>query len=97
MEYEAALRCDPHYHDALAQLGLWHLVKGHLADAEKLFAQALAIQPADAVVLNNLGIVRFQQKNVSEALRHFCAALAADPTYGPAKDNLRKIEPLLKK
>ena len=91
-EFEAAIRSNPRFYLALGELGMWHLDRGDFDKAENLFKRSLQIHPADPVVLNNLGILRFRQHNRNEAIRDFRQALSADPNYGPAQDNLRKLE-----
>jgi tetratricopeptide (TPR) repeat protein len=91
-EFEAAIRDDPEYYLAQSDLGLWHLQKGNLVTAKKYFIRSLKIHPQDAVTHNNLGIVLFEQGNLEEAGQQIREALRVDPNYGPARDNLRKLE-----
>ena len=89
---KSAIRDDPEYYLAHSELGLWHLQHENFITAKKLFVRSLAIHPQDAATHNNLGIVLFKQGNLGEAEQQIRAALQVDPNYGPARDNLRKLE-----
>ncbi len=91
-EFESAIRDDPGYYLAHSELGLWHLQHENFITAKKFFVRALAIHPQDAATHNNLGIVLFKQGNLGEAEQQIREALQVDPNYGPARDNLRKLE-----
>ena len=81
LELEDAIQADPNYYQAVAELGLWNLNQGHLAKAADLFGQSLKIHPRDAVVLNNLGIVRFFSKTIEPMPPRFRESLSIDPNY----------------
>jgi tetratricopeptide (TPR) repeat protein len=57
--------------------------QGRLEEAAQFYEQALEIE-TDPKVLVNLGRVREQQGRPGDARRHFEAAIAADPSFGPA-------------
>jgi tetratricopeptide (TPR) repeat protein len=95
-EFEAAIAADPNYYMALGTLGALHLQLGHLTQAEEVLARSLKVHAEDAVAHYNLGIIRYQQRDIPEAVRHFRESVKIDPDYGPARESLRKIEPLLK-
>ncbi len=96
-EFEAAIHADPEYHLALSELGSWHLQEGNLDDARQLLNRAIAIRPHDAVTHNNLAIVYFRLRKLPEAERETQAALAANPSYGPALENLQKLRAMREK
>jgi tetratricopeptide (TPR) repeat protein len=58
--------------------------KGDLARAERLYSQLLAAQPDHFDALQMLGILRYQQKRLPEALSLIGAAVQAKPDFPPA-------------
>lgn len=52
---------------------------GHYADAEKLFEKVIAIDPTNADAQYNLGAIKEWNKNYTEALLHYEAALKLKP------------------
>jgi tetratricopeptide (TPR) repeat protein len=64
-----------------------HLQAGRLAAAERAYRAALAIAPADAAVMHNLGVAIAAQGHHREALGCFEDALKADPGFVAAHFN----------
>jgi tetratricopeptide (TPR) repeat protein len=67
--------------------------QGRLAEAERIYAAILAVDPGRSDALHLLGLANYQQGRLSEALRLMAAALRADPSspdihsnYGLALD-----------
>ncbi|MBI5419451.1 MAG: hypothetical protein HZA60_05125 [Deltaproteobacteria bacterium] len=60
--------------------------------AEGFFLEALKIQGEKARLVNDLGIVKFEQKNYDESKRLFMRALALDPGNASARENLLSLE-----
>jgi tetratricopeptide (TPR) repeat protein len=58
--------------------------KGDLAQAEQLYLRLLAAQPDHFDALQMLGILRYQQKRLPEALSLLGAAVQAKPEFPPA-------------
>jgi tetratricopeptide (TPR) repeat protein len=58
--------------------------KGDLAQAERLYLQVLEARPDHFDALQMLGILRYQQKRLPEALSLLGAALQAKPDFPPA-------------
>jgi len=56
--------------------------------AEAVFSALVAGRPDSAPLLNNLGVAQMGQKRREDAARTFGKALAADASYGPARQNL---------
>ena len=61
--------------------------KGRLAEAERLYAQALAAAPDNPVLLFNHGTVLKDLKRYPEALKSFDRALAIQPEFAAALNN----------
>ncbi|HVE15047.1 MAG TPA: tetratricopeptide repeat protein [Elusimicrobiota bacterium] len=61
---------------------------GYWKDSDALWNRALAVNPAHAVALNNLGVEAARRGEVPEALGYFEKAAQARPSYVLALDNL---------
>ena len=68
---------------------LWQIM--NKIDAEKHYNEALRINPNDAKVYNNLGVLMVGQNKKNEAVELFNKALHIDPSYAGAYYNLGKI------
>ena len=67
------------------------LAEQNKIDAEKHYNEALRINPNDAKVYNNLGVLMASQNKKNEAVDLFNKALHIDPSYAGAYYNLDKI------
>ncbi len=70
------------------QKGLQAYQGGRRSEADEDFERALAADPERPEVLNNLGILRLEEKRYTEAEALFRKALAVDPEYARAHLNL---------
>ncbi len=61
---------------------------GSSEDAIAYAQRALVLNPRDAVLHNNLGIMFAQSGNTVKAIEHFAAALRIDPDFEQAQKNL---------
>ncbi|MCI2047708.1 MAG: hypothetical protein LKJ90_08340 [Faecalibacterium sp.] len=61
---------------------------GHYEACLTLAAQEMEKHPSSAIPHNIYGVAKGAQGDTAEALRHFRAAWALDPTYLPARCNL---------
>lgn len=86
---KAADANDPRY---LAQLGLCHLALGNYWSAESPLSQAVRSNDQDKASWNNLGIVRRAKGEPGEAYFCFERALAIDPGFANARDNLDRLK-----
>jgi cytochrome c-type biogenesis protein CcmH/NrfG len=96
-EFEAAIRADPNYYMALGTLGVLYMQLGDLTQAADVLERSLRVHSEDELAHFNLGIIRYQQRNIPEAVRHFRESIRIDPSYAPARENLKRLEPLLMK
>lgn len=78
-EFDAALRIDPYYAEAMGNRGMVLLSQGNLEDARQAFETALQWQTRSVTVRANLGIVLFQQRHPEEAFRVWDEALRMEP------------------
>ena len=65
---------------------------GDLAQAERLYQQALAIEPASFAPRHMLGVIRFQQGRHAEAIDLIGAALQLNPQVAEAWINLGHVQ-----
>ena len=61
---------------------------GMYADIETLWRDTLRKNPGAWLAHNNLGVVLWNQGNISEAIEHYEKALQFDPAYAQAHNNL---------
>ncbi|MBW1613687.1 MAG: hypothetical protein B6I32_06020 [Desulfobacterium sp. 4572_20] len=61
---------------------------GRLEKAQRLYKQALALEPGNVFVLNNLGVIYIQQRNYSEAINSLESAIRLKPKYADPYYNL---------
>lgn len=85
--FQEALRLDPGSAEADVGLGRLRLGTDPQA-AERLFLQALDVQPEDTVAWNDLGIARDLQGRHADAQAAYQKALGLDPTMQAAQVNL---------
>ena len=66
------------------------IAQRHFSEAEAEAAQAMAAAPHDAQPHNLMGIIAESRNDHVQAMKHFRAAWALDPTYQPARINLER-------
>jgi protein O-mannosyl-transferase len=82
-EWELALRVDPGYADALAQMGTLAAVRGDLGLAERDYLAALRAKPKSPMVHYNLGMLYEEKGETDRALEQYELFLADVPIeYG---------------
>lgn len=93
--YEQALKLKPDYLDAMINLGIALGLAGKndrsqqwFGVAQSWFEKALALDPKNAVAMNNLGNILRQQGRSEEAVLHYRKALDLRPDYAEAAINL---------
>src|ERR1051325_3226830 len=72
-----------------------YLETGKLADAERVFKWSLATDNQNALVLNGLGLVSIQKKELAAARDYFEKAVRVDPNLLEAQLNLGRIYKIL--
>lgn len=70
------------------ELAKQHHAAGHLAEAQTLYRQVLAVRPDDAQLLHLLGIVTHQLGDAEQALALLRKAVALDPSAADFHCNL---------
>ncbi len=86
--YRHAIAAGNHHHFLYTNLGSSYVTQGRLDEARENLQQALALKPNDAKALLNLGLVENHSGQKEASRKLFRAAIAADPSYADAYDNL---------
>ncbi len=86
-DFRQAVAVEPQHSQALAQLGLLLLERSAWDEAADVLAAAVAIKPV-AYVLANLGIARYRQGRLDEAIACYEQAIDLDPSLAIAHNNL---------
>ena len=89
--YERAIAADPALLDARINLGRLLHATGRLAQAERVYRDALIGCGSDAVLLYNLGVLLEDMTRPGEALKAYEAALALDQRFADCHYNLALI------
>eukprot|EP00752_Nemacystus_decipiens_P015824 g14134.t1 len=85
--FEKSYKADRNSVAALAGLGIVRLDQQRYGEAKGLFEKALALQPGDPSLLNNLGLAQKGAGGLDAAAESFRAAVAANPDYSTAVAN----------
>jgi tetratricopeptide (TPR) repeat protein len=86
--YRKALDLWPYQPHIWAVMGRLHLRLGELPRAQTALERAVSDAPEDKQLLNDLGVVYYQQGNMASAIKSFSAYVEAEPTAAPAYFNL---------
>ncbi|MBI4309047.1 MAG: tetratricopeptide repeat protein [Candidatus Omnitrophica bacterium] len=65
---------------------------GRFHEAKDKYQHAIAIDPRDPVLWNNLGVLEVKMGDMAQAKSNFEKALEISPDFVPAKDNLRQFQ-----
>jgi tetratricopeptide (TPR) repeat protein/mono/diheme cytochrome c family protein len=90
--YQRALAINPEFPDAHVNLGTLLFSRGRVKEALPHFERAVALKPNSAVIHSNLGSALAASGRYAEALREFQRALALNPEYGPALENVQRLQ-----
>ncbi|HSC28599.1 MAG TPA: tetratricopeptide repeat protein [Vicinamibacterales bacterium] len=93
--YRRSLDVNPDFLDAHVNLAVLLFSLGRTNDALPHYQRAVELRPDSALIHNNYGGALAAAGRYAEAMQHVQRALALDPTYGPAVDNLRRLERLV--
>ncbi len=87
--YRAAVRILPGIEGLAATMGICALRLRDFEEAERIFTQALETEEERrAALLNNLAVARMGREHYAEAREAIAEAIAEDPEYAPARQNL---------
>ena len=90
--YERALALNPDFPDAHVNLGALLFSRGRIREALPHFARASALKPNSAVIHTDYSSALAAAGQFPEALREVRRALALNPEYGPALENLARLQ-----
>lgn len=91
LHYQESLRIQPHYAEALNNLGVVLMKEGRVAEAEAKFREVLKQKPDLAETHSNLGAALICEGKFQEAAGHFTRALELKPGNAVAKENLARL------
>lgn len=89
--FRLALEYNPHFVEALVNLGLVELERGNFTRAGQLLERARRINEHVAQPHHGLGVLDERVGDREGAARHYRAALAVDPGFAPARLNLARL------
>ncbi|MCA9643903.1 MAG: tetratricopeptide repeat protein [Myxococcales bacterium] len=89
--FEVALEYNPHFVEALTNLGLVELQRGNFTRARTLLARAKRLNPDVAQPHHGLGVLEERKGRPDIASRHYQEALKVDPGFAPARANLARL------
>lgn len=92
--YQKSLAINPDYPEANVNLGSLLLNAGRARDAIPLFERAAEAQPNSAVVHTDLSSALAAAGRYADAMQHVRRALALNPAYPPALENLKRLQQL---
>jgi tetratricopeptide (TPR) repeat protein len=89
--FKLALEYNPHFVEALSNLGLVELELGNFSRARQLLTRARRINQDIAQPHHGLGVLAERSGDDDEASKHYRAALAIDPGFAPARASLARL------
>ena len=89
--YQAAIRANPEYGQALTGLGALFLTEKRSDLAEPLFEKALEVDPNHAAALINLAMIDQSRGRKESALEKLTRVIELNPDYGAARLNLGSL------
>ena len=89
--YQAAIKVNPEYGQALTGLGALFLMEKRLDLAQPFFEKALAIDPNHATALINLAMIDRSRGNQARALERLNRVVELNPDYTAARLNLGSL------
>ncbi|MFL5763009.1 MAG: tetratricopeptide repeat protein [Bacteroidia bacterium] len=92
--FEATLREDPKYVQAISNLGYAYLVSGDPLKAEMMYNRAIALDPDYEALLMNIAGLNIYKKNYPEAKKYINRVLKKDPANEQAKQVLTQLSNL---
>lgn len=94
--FQAAIWMNPSFWQARYLLGLELAKAGTVEEAEAQFAEVVRLRPDFANAHLNLGVALAKRQKLKEALVEFQAALKINPTNESARQNIEKIQAVLR-
>ena len=95
-QFQKAVEINPNDAEAQYNLGNALFQKGQLDEAVAQFQKALKIDPNSFATHYNLAGALYQKGELDEAITQFQEVLRLKPDFGPARDNLAKVQALVR-
>jgi Flp pilus assembly protein TadD len=92
--FEATLKEDPKFVQAMSNLGYAYLVSGDPVKAEAMYNRALALDPDYEALLMNIAGLDIFKKNYAEAKKILEKLLKKNPANGQARQVLEQLKSL---
>lgn len=89
--FSLALEYNPHFVEPLVNQGLVELQRGNFRHARQLLARAKRLNPDIAQPHHGLGVLAEREHRPDIASKHYREALAVDPGFAPARQNLARL------
>jgi tetratricopeptide (TPR) repeat protein len=86
--YRKAIKINPHFVEALNNLGNILVDKKQLKEATVVYQKAIKLRPDHSMLLNNLGNSLQLQGENETAIEYFNSAIALEPNYADVYSNL---------
>ncbi len=77
--------------DEIVRIAFENYQNGNLTKAEEYLRKAIALQPDNAELYNNMGLVLQGMGKIDEAVEHFQKAISLNPNLADAHYNLGNI------
>jgi tetratricopeptide (TPR) repeat protein len=91
-DYEKALKLNPHYPEALNNLGAVYYGQKQYHDAERAYMKALKLSPKSAMFYSNLGTAYLAEGKYKKGAQCYATALALDPNVFESDPTARIAE-----
>ncbi len=91
-EYQEAIRIEPKFPDAYANIAHAYWFKGEFQLAVEWNTKALELRPDFPEARYNLGLIMKVSGRKEEALKQFEGALKAAPNFKEAKDRIAELQ-----
>jgi len=89
--FALALEYNPHFVEALTNLGLVELQRGNFERARQLLSRARRLNPDVAQPHHGLGVLAERERRPDLASEHYYEALRVDPGFSPSRSNLAHL------
>lgn len=89
--FSLALEYNPHFVEPLVNQGLVEMQRGNFRHARQLLARAKRLNPDIAQPHHGLGVLAEREHRPDIASKHYREALAVDPGFAPARQNLARL------
>ena len=90
-EIKKAMEADPASTKPMRELGILHLEKNNLQDAEKWLSKAAKLNKLDVIAFHNLGELYLKRNNIEKAAEYYNKAMDISPRHTTRGINFGKV------